>query len=403
MPNKSIAALAAAMFFVAPGDISVMAAGKYDPGASDSEIKIGQTMPYSGPASVYGTIGKSEAAYFRGLNEKGGINGRKISFNSQDDGYSPPKTVEQVRKLVEEDQVLFVLNPLGTPPNTAIQKYMNMHQVPQLFVATGASKWGDPQHFPWTMGWQPTYRSESIIYGKYLLQHNPNAKIGILYQGDDYGRDYLDGLMTGLGDKAKSMIVKQVSYEATDPTIDSQIVSLQGSGADVFLNFSGPKQVAQSIRKVADIGWKPLHIINSIAVSVSAVMVPAGPERAVGILSTAYLKDPTDPQWQSDKGRQDWLAWMKQYYPEGNVADVYNAYGYSVAETTEQVLKMCGNDLTRANVMKQAANLQHFKLPMLLPGIEINTSPTNFYPIRQMELMTFNGKTWVLSGEILSD
>ncbi|HUN50748.1 MAG TPA: ABC transporter substrate-binding protein, partial [Candidatus Sulfotelmatobacter sp.] len=316
---RLIAAAAAAMFYVAPGDLAVQAKGTYDPGASDREIKIGQTMPYSGPASAYATIGKSEAAYFAMVNAKGGVNGRKITLLSEDDAYNPSKTVEDVRRLVEEDQVLLLFNSLGTPPNTAIQKYMNARKVPQLFVATGASKWGDPQHFPWTMGWQPTYRSESIIYAKYLLQHKPDAKVGILYQGDDYGRDYLDGLTAGLGGKAKSMIVKQVSYEATDPTIDSQIVTLQGSGADVFLDFSGPKQVAQAIRKVADIGWKPLHIINSISVSVSAVMIPAGPERAAGILSTAYIKDPTDPQWQSDKATQDWLAWMKQYYPLGNV------------------------------------------------------------------------------------
>ncbi|HYM31670.1 MAG TPA: ABC transporter substrate-binding protein [Candidatus Cybelea sp.] len=403
MSGRPIAAVFAAAFIAGAASGTALAAGKYDPGASDTEIKIGQTMPYSGPASVYGTIGKSEAAYFRMINEQGGIKGRKINLLSEDDGYSPPKTVEQARKLVEEDQVLFLLNPLGTPPNTAIQKYMNAKQVPQLFVATGASKWGDPQHFPWTMGWQPTYRSEAIIYAKYIMQHQPNAKIGILYQADDYGRDYLDGLTAGLGDKAKTMIIKQVSYEATDPTIDSQVITLQGTGADVFLDFSGPKQVAQAIRRLAAIGWHPLQIINSVSVSVSAVMVPAGPENAVGIISTAYVKDPTDPQWKDDKDTQTWLAWMKQYYPAGNIADVYNAYGYSIAQTAVQVLRQCGDDLTRANVMKQAASLQHFKLPMLLPGIEINTSASNFYPIRQMELMHFDGKTWVLSGEILSD
>jgi branched-chain amino acid transport system substrate-binding protein len=382
---------------------SAMAAGHYDPGASDTEIKIGQTMPYSGPASPYGTIGKAEAAYFRMLNEKGGINGRKINLLSEDDGYLPPKTVEQARKLVEQDEVLFLLNPLGTPPNSAIQKYMNAKKVPQLFVATGASKWGDPEHFPWTMGWQPTYRSEAQIYAKYILKEKPKAKIGILYQNDDYGRDYLDGLMAGLGDKGKSQIVLQVSYEATDPTVDSQIVSLQGSGADVFLDFAGAKFAAQAIRKVADVGWHPVHLLNSVSTSVGAVLMPAGLDRAVGVISAAAIKDPTDPQWQNEAATKEWIAWMKRYYPEGNLGDSYNVYAYSVAQTIVHVLEQCGDELTRANVMKQAASLQHLKLPMLLPGIEVNTSPSNFYPIRQMQLMRFNGKIWELFGDVLSD
>ena len=382
--------------------LSGQAEKKYGPGATDSEIKIGQTMPYSGPASAYGTIGKSEVAYFTMINGQGGINGRKVNLISLDDGYSPPRTVEQIRKLVEEQEVLFTFQTLGTPPNTAIHKYMNAKKVPQLFVATGATKWGDPQHFPWTMGWQPPYQFESHIYAKYLLQNKPDAKIGILYQNDDYGKDYLKGIKDGLGDKAAKMIVAEVSYEVTDPSVDSQIVTLQGSGADVFFNVSTPKFAAQAIRKAYDTGWRPLQLINYVSISIASALQPAGLEKSVGIISVSYYKDPTDPAWKDDKANKDYVAFMKRYYPDGNPDDNLNVFGYSAAQTLVQVLKQCGDDLTRENVMRQAANLKDLELPMLLPGIRLNTSPTDFYPIKQVQLMRFDGKTWVLFGELLS-
>ncbi len=369
------------------------------PGVTPTEIKIGQTMPYSGPASAYGTIGRAETAYFQMINERGGVNGRKITLVSLDDAYSPPRTVEQTRRLVEEEGVLLIYSPLGTPTNTAIQKYLNEKKVPQLFAATGATKWGDPQHFPWTIGWQPTYQTEGRIYAKYLLQNDPQARIGVLYQNDDYGKDYVKGLKDGLGDRAAAMIVKEVSYEVTDPTIDSQIVSLQGAGADVFYDVTTPKFAAQAIRKAYDIGWKPLHFLNSVSASVSAVLEPAGFDKSEGLVTALYLKDPTDPQWQNDPGYKDWLAWMKQYYPEGNIADLFNVYGYSSAATLVETLKQCGNDLTRENVMKQAAHLD-MALPMLLPGIKVRTSPTDFYPIKQMRLAKFDGKNWQIFGDV---
>ncbi len=380
----------------------VLADKKYGPGASDTEIKIGQTMPYSGPGSAYGTIGKAEVAYFKMVNDNGGINGRKVNLISLDDGYTPPRTVEQIRRLVEEEQVLFTFQTLGTPPNTAIQKYMNAKKVPQLFVATGATKWGDPEHYPWTMGWQPTYQHESRIYAKYLLRNRPNAKVGILYQNDDYGKDYLKGFKDGLGDKAASMIVAEVSYEVTDPSVDTQIVTLQGSGADTFFNITTPKFAAQAIRKSYDIGWKPLHFINGVSVSVASVLQPAGLEKSAGIVSVAYLTDPTDPAWKDAKAVKDYMAFMKKYYPDGNPDDTLNVYGYGVAQTLVQVLRQCRDDLTRENVMREAANLKDFELPMLLPGIKLNTSPTDFYPIEQVQLMRFDGKTWVRFGELMS-
>jgi branched-chain amino acid transport system substrate-binding protein len=389
-------ALAAACALALPA-----AAQKHDvPGVSDTEIKLGQTMPYSGPASAYGTIGKAETAYFKMVNEQGGVNGRKISLISLDDGYSPPKTVEQTRKLVEQEGVLLDFDPLGTPTNSAIQKYLNERKVPQLFVATGATKWGDPEHYPWTIGWQPTYQIEGHIFAKYILQHMPNAKIGVLYQNDDYGKDYVKGLKDGLGDAAAKLIDVQVSYEVTDPTVDSQIVSLQSSGDTVFYDVTTPKFAAQAIRKTYDIGWRPLHLLNSVATSVSATIVPAGIEKAVGVVSLLYLKDPTDPQWAKDKGFQDWLAWMKKYYPEGDVSDAGNVFGYTVAQGLVQVLKQCGDDLSRENVMKQAANL-NMELPMLLPGVKVSTGPTQFFPIREMQLAKFNGKVWELFGDVI--
>jgi branched-chain amino acid transport system substrate-binding protein len=372
------------------------------PGVTDTEIKLGQTMPYSGPASAYGTIGKAEAAYFAMINDKGGVNGRKIDLISLDDGYSPPKTVEQARKLVEEEGVLLLFSPLGTPTNTAIHKYLNAKKVPQLFVATGATKWGDPQHFPWTMGWQPTYQTEGHVYAKYLLQNKPDAKIGILYQNDDYGKDYVKGLKDGLGDKAKSMIVAEVSYETTDPTIDSQVVSLQASGANVFYNVTTPKFAAQAIRKAYDIGWHPLQLLNSVSNSVGAVLTPAGLEKAKDIITVEYEKDPTDPKWKDDAGYKEWLAWMEKYYPDGDRNDTFNVFGYNEAATLAQVLKQCGDDLSRENVMKQAANLKDFELPMLLPGIRVNTSPSDFYPIQQEQLAKFDGKIWQLFGDVIA-
>jgi branched-chain amino acid transport system substrate-binding protein len=378
------------------------AAGQYGPGVSDTEIKIGNTMPYSGPASAYGAIGKAETAYFNMINEQGGINGRKINFVTRDDGYSPPKTVEVVRKLVEEDQVLFIFNPLGTPPNTAIQGYLNDNKVPQLFVATGADKWNDPKHFPWTMGYQPSYRIEARIYGHYILKNLPNAKIAVLYQNDDFGKDYLIGLREGLGDKADKLIIATQTYETTDPTVDSQLVSLQGSGADVLLTAAIPKFAAQAIRKVYDIGWKPTHFMTNVSSSVGAVFRPAGPEKGIGIISAAYGKDPTDPQWQDAPDFKEWLAWMKKYNPSASVADANNVYGYGVAYLLVQVLKACGDNLTRENVMKQAASLHSLTGPMALPGITISTSPTDYAPIKQMQLEKFDGNTWQLFGEVIS-
>ena len=392
--------LAAAGLLFAGG--LAFAAGQYGPGASDTEIKIGNTMPYSGPASAYGVIGKTEAAYFNMLNEQGGINGRKINFISRDDGYSPPKTVELVRKLVEEDQVLFTFNILGTPPNTAVQGYLNDNKVPQLFVATGADKWNDPKNHPWTMGWQPSYRVEARIYSRYILKNLPNAKIAVLYQNDDFGKDYLTGLREGLGDKAEKMIVATKTYETTDPTVDSQVVALQGSGADTLLTAAIPKFAAQAIRKVYDIGWKPAHFLTNVSISVGSVIRPAGPEKAVGIISASYGKDPTDPQWQNGTEYKDWLAWMQKYNASSNTADTNAVYGYNVSQTLIHVLKMCGNDLTRENIMKQAANIQDLKLPMLLPGIVVSTSATDFAPIKQMQLQKFDGTTWQLFGEVIS-
>jgi len=398
---KRISIPIAALLAAALAAPAALAQKKYDPGATDTEIKIGNTMPYSGPASAYGTIGRAVAAYIKKVNDEGGVNGRKINFISLDDGYSPPKTVEMVRKLVEQDQVLLVWGPLGTPPNSAIQQYMNLKKVPQLHVYTGATKWNDPQHFPWTMGWQPSYQAESRIYAAHLLKTKPGAKVAILYQNDDYGKDYLKGFHDGLGDKAAGMIVKEVSYETSDPTVDSQVAQLQASGADVFFNITTPKFAAQAIRKAYDIGWKPVQYLNSVSNSIGAVLTPAGLDKSVGIISTAYLKDPKDPAWQDDKGMNEWRAFMKKYYPEGDLSDVFNVSGYGAAQTLIQVLKQCGDNLTHENVMKQAANLKNFELNVLLPGIKINTSPTDFAPIESEQLAKFDGKEWVRFGEIL--
>jgi branched-chain amino acid transport system substrate-binding protein len=379
-----------------------LAQKKYDPGANDKEIKVGNTNPYSGPASAYGQIGKAIAAYFKMVNDRGGINGRKVNFISYDDGYSPPKTVEMARKLVEQDQVLFLFQTLGTPSNTAIHKYMNGKKVPQLFVATGASKWNDPKNFPWTMGWQPNYHTEGMIYAKHILQTKPDAKIGVLYQNDDYGKDYLKGLEDGLGAKAASMIVAKASYEVSDPTIDSQIVQLQASGANVFFQATTPKFAAQAIRKVYDIGWKPVQYLNNVSISVGSVLTPAGLEKSVGIITAGYQKEHSDPRFANDAGLNKWREFMKKYMPEGSLDDNFNAYGYGVAQTLEQVLKQCGNDLTRANVMKQAASLKNVQIDTLLPGITISTGPNDFAPIEAVQLQRFDGKRWDLFGDVMA-
>ena len=373
---------------------------KYDPGASDTEIKIGNTNPYSGPASAYGTIGKSIAAYFKMVNEQGGINGRKVNFISYDDGYSPPRTVEMARKLVEQDEVLFVFQTLGTPSNTAIHKYMNMKKVPQMHVATGATKWNDPKNHPWTMGWQPNYQSEAKVYAQHILKTKPNAKIAVLYQNDDYGKDYLKGFHDGLGDK-KGMIVKEVSYEVSDPTVDSQIVQLQASGADVFFNITTPKFAAQAIRKAYDIGWKPVQYLNNVSIGIASVLTPAGLDKSVGLITTAYLKEPTDKQFENDAAIGQWREFMKKYYPDGSLIDNLNVYGYSVAATVAQVLRQCGDNLTRENVMRQAASMKGWRPETLLPGITISTSADDFAPIESVQLQRFDGKEWVRFGEVL--
>ena len=371
------------------------------PGVTATEIKIGNTNPYSGPASAYGTIGKALGAYFKKVNEEGGINGRKINYVTYDDAYSPPKTVEMVRKLVEQDQVALLFQTLGTPTNTAIHKYMNQQKVPHIFVATGATKWNDPKNHAWTMGWQPNYQTEGRIYANYILKNVHDAKIGILYQNDDYGKDYRKGLHDGLGEAAaKKMIVMEQTYEVTDPTIDSQIVNLKNSGANVFFNVTIPKFAVQAIKKAHDIGWKPLHLLNNVSSSLGTTLKPAGLEASKGLITALYMKEITDPQWKNDKGYLDWVAWMKKYYPEGALDDQANAYAYSVAQTLVQVLKQCGNDLSRENIMKQAASLKNLELPLLLPGIKINTSATDFAPIEQEQLARFDGERWVLFGEL---
>jgi ABC-type branched-subunit amino acid transport system substrate-binding protein len=374
----------------------------YGPGASDTEIKIGNTNPYSGNASAYGAIGKSIAAYFKKVNDEGGVNGRKIDFITLDDGYNPPKTVEQVRRLVEQENVLFLFQPLGTPSNTAIEQYMNENKVPQVYVATGADKWNDPKNFPWTIGWQPSYRVEARIYAKYILDNVQDPKIAVLYQNDDFGKDYLIGLKEGLGDKADKLIVATKSYEVNEPTVDSQIVALKASGANVLVDATTPKFAALAIRKTYDIEWKALHILTNVSTSVSSVMQPAGAEKGVGVISSYYLKDPTDPQWQNTPEYADWLAWMKKYNPDVDIANTFAVYGYTVAQNMVEVLKQCGDNLTRENVMKQATSVKGLKLSMLLPGIEISTSPTDYAPIKQMQLQKFDGKTWQLFGPIIS-
>jgi branched-chain amino acid transport system substrate-binding protein len=401
--TRRAAVASAALVVLAAASGAALAGDKtYDLGATDTEIKIGNIMPYSGPASAYGIIGRTEAAYFKTINDAGGINGRKINFVSYDDAYSPPKAVEQARKLVESDEVLLIFNPLGTPSNSAIQKYMNSKKVPQLFVATGATKWNDPQNFPWTMGWQPSYQAEGRIYAKYLLKEKPDARIAVLYQNDDYGKDYLKGLKDGLGAKAAGMIIAEESYETSEPSIDNHIVKLKSSGADVFVDISTPKFAAQAIKKVGELEWKALHILNNVSASVGSVIKPAGYANAQGIVSAQYLKDTTDPQWTNDPGMKAYLDFMTRDFPEGDKLDNGTVVGYSVAQTLVQVLKQCGDNLTRENVMKQAASLHDLRVGMLLPGITINTSATDFAPISQLQLQRFKGEKWELFGDVIS-
>ena len=393
------AALAAVAFAFASDH--AFAQNKYDAGASDTEIKIGNIMPYSGPASAYGVIGKTEEAYFKKINAEGGIHGRKITFISYDDAYSPPKAVEQARKLVESDEVLVVFNPLGTPSNTAIEKYLNGKKVPQLFVATGATKWNDPKSFPWTMGWQPSYQSEAHIYAKFLLKQKPDAKIGVLYQNDDFGKDYLKGLKEALGAKT-TMIVAEESYETTEPSVDGHVVKLKASGADVFISITTPKFAAQAIKKLAEIDWHPLHILSNVSASVGGVLKPAGFENSQGILSATYAKDGSDTQWDNDPGMKKFYGFLEKYYPDGDKLNASVVYGYGVAQTMVKVLQMCGDDLTRTNVMKQAASLKEFEPDTLLPGVKINTSPTDYAPIKQLQMERFKGEKWELIGGIMS-
>jgi len=373
----------------------------YAPGVSDTEIRFGQTMPYSGPASAYGTIGRVEAAYFQMINEQGGLNGRKLTLLSLDDNYSPPKTLEQTRRLIEQENVAFLFQSLGTPTGVVVHKYINESKVPQLFQASGATLWGDPEHFPWSIGWQPNYQTEGAIYGRYLRGTQPNARIAVLYQNDDAGRDYFAGFKAGLGSEAaQKMIVAVQTYEVSDPTLDSPIVNLRSSGADVLFDNSTPKFAAMAIRKVYDLGWRPTHFLMSVAASVAAVLKPAGFDKSQGLISAEYLKDPNDAQWKDDKGINDWLAFMRKYYPKGNIADSFNVYGYSAAQTLVQVLTQCGDDLSRENIMKQAANLD-MDLPLLLPGIKVHTTPTDFFPLKQMRLAHFEGEQWVLFGDVI--
>ena len=400
---RSVQLLAATALAIALSVTSATAQKKYDVGATDTEIKIGQTVPFSGPASAYAGIGKTQAAYIKMINEQGGINGRKLNLIQYDDAYSPPKAVEQVRKLVEGDEVLFTFQIIGTPSNAAVQKYLNARKVPQLLASTGASRFSDPQNAPWTIAFNPNYQSEGRIYAKYILANHPNAKIGIFYQNDDLGRDYITGLKSGLGDKAASMIVTEVSYELTDPTVDSQIVKLKAAGVDLVYDASTPKFAAQAIRKIADLNWNPVHILDINASPVSATLKPAGLDISKGIISTNYGKDPADPQWKDDPGVKAYFAFMDKYYPEGDKLNTVNTYGYSTAELLIQVLKQCGDDLTRDNLMKQVTSLKKFVPSLALPGMSITTGPNDYRINKQMQMMKFNGERWELFGPIIED
>jgi branched-chain amino acid transport system substrate-binding protein len=403
MRNGNFHLLIATTVAVALSASSAYAQKKYDTGATDTEIKIGQTVPFSGPASAYSSIGKTQAAYFQMINEQGGINGRKINLIQYDDAYSPPKAVEQVRKLVESDEVLLTFQIVGTPSNAAVQKYLNAKKVPQLFAATGASKFTDPKNFPWTLGFNPNYQTEGRIYGQYILKNHPDAKIGVLYQNDDLGRDYLTGIKAGLGDKAAKMIVAEASYEVTDPTIDSQVLKIKDAGTDLFFNASTPKQAAQAIKKIAELGWHPIQIVDINATSVGAVLKPAGLEASKDLISTNYGKDPADPQWKDDLGMKRYFDFMAKYFPDGDKNSNFNTYGYSTAQLMAHVLKQCGDDLTRENVMKQATNLKNVEFDLALPGMKANTTADDYRVNKQMQMMKFNGERWELFGPILED
>ncbi|HEY4204972.1 MAG TPA: ABC transporter substrate-binding protein [Xanthobacteraceae bacterium] len=401
-PRLTVATFAAAALAFAATGSSAFAQKKYDAGATDTEIKIGNIVPYSGPASAYGVVGKAMGAVFQRVNDQGGINGRKINFISYDDAYSPPKTVEQARKLVESDEVLLTFGVLGTPSNSAIQKYLNAKKVPQLFLATGATKWNDPKHFPWTMGWLPSYQSEGKIYAKYLMKDHPGKKIAILYQNDDFGKDYLKGIKEGLGDKASSIVVEE-SYELSEPTIDTHIVKMKALNPDVMVYFTTPKFGAQALKKVGELGWKPVQIIANVSASTASVMKPAGFENAQGVISAAYAKDASDPQWKDDAGMKDFDSLLAKYLPEVNRTDSSLMTGYNMALTMVAVLKNSGDDLTRANIMKQAASIKDLEIAGLLPGIKISTSPSDFAPISQLQMMRFDNGRWQLFGDIISD
>ena len=398
---NSFKSIALAALLAASMAATASAQKKYDPGATDTEIKVGNIMPYSGPASAYATIGKTEEAYFKKINSEGGINGRKITFISYDDGYSPPKTVEQARRLVESDEVLLIFNSLGTANNTAIQKYMNAKKVPQLFVSTGAAKWNDPKNFPWTMGWQPNYQTEARIYAAYILKNHPGKTIGVLYQNDDFGKDYVIGLREGLGDQANKLIVVESSYETSSPTVDSQVVQIRSVNPDIFVNIATPKFAAQAIKKIGELKWTPVHFLTNVSGSIGGVLKPAGYENDQGILTTAYLKDPKDPLWKNDPGMNEWRAFMTKWYPEGDQEDAATVFGYGVAKGLEQVLKQCKDDLTRENIMRQAANLD-FEIGVYLPGTKIKTGPADFAPLEQLQMMRFKGESWELFGPVMS-
>jgi branched-chain amino acid transport system substrate-binding protein len=403
MRNGLFHLFAGAAVAIALSASSAYAQKKYDTGATDTEIKIGQTVPFSGPASAYASIGKAQAAYFKMINDQGGVNGRKINLIQYDDAYSPPKAVEQVRKLVEDDEVLLTFQIVGTPSNAAVQKYLNAKKVPQMFAATGASKFTDPKNFPWTLGFNPNYFVEGRIYGQYILKEHPDAKVGVLYQNDDLGKDYLNGIKAGLGDKAAKMIVAEASYEVSDPTIDSQVLKIKDAGADLFFSASTPKQAAQAIKKIAELGWHPIHIVDINATSVGAVLQPAGLDASKGLISTNYGKDPGDPQWKDDAGMKRYFEFMAKYYPDGDKNSNFNTYGYSTAQLMVHVLKQCGDDLTRENVLKQATNLKNVELDLALPGIKGNTAPNDYRVNKQLQMMKFNGERWELFGPILED
>jgi branched-chain amino acid transport system substrate-binding protein len=402
MKNKKLSLLATLAALSLLSTQGALAQKKYDTGASDTEIKIGNVEAYSGPASAYGIIGKTEEAYFKMINDSGGVNGRKINFISYDDGYSPPKTVEQVRKLIESDEVFLIFNALGTPTQNAVQKYHNAKKVPQLFLATGASKWNDPKDFPWTMGFQPSYRVEARIFAKYILKEKPNAKVAVFYANDDFGKDYVAGLKEVFGDKTSSILIAEESYETTEPSIDSRIVKLKGTGADVFVNISTPKFAAQAIKKMAELEWKPMHVMTDVSISIGAVMKPAGLDASEGVLSAGYLMDASDPQWKDNEGMKKFMTFIDKYMPGANISDANLVYGYAAAQTMVQVLKQAGDNLIRENVMKQAASLKDFTPDTLIPGIRINTGPNDFAPIEQLKMMRFKNGQWELFGAIIS-